>query len=69
MIQYLSKNQDRKAVLCGGMEGAMKKKELSTDVLIIGGGTAGCFAAMTLGKEKMQTALCVKTYCFQCQSG
>ena len=52
MIQYLSKNQDRKAVLCGGMEGAMKKKELSTDVLIIGGGTAGCFAAMTLGKEK-----------------
>ncbi|HRL56766.1 MAG TPA: adenylyl-sulfate reductase subunit alpha, partial [Lachnospira sp.] len=30
----------------------MKKKELSTDVLIIGGGTAGCFAAMTLGKEK-----------------
>ena len=52
MIQYLSKNQDRKAVLCGGMEGAMKKKELSTDVLIIGGGTAGCFAAMTLGKNK-----------------
>lgn len=52
MIQYLSKNQDRKAVLCGGMEGAMEKKELSTDVLIIGGGTAGCFAAMTLGKEK-----------------
>ena len=52
MIQYLSKNKDRKAVLCGGMEGAMKKKELSTDVLIIGGGTAGCFAAMTLGKEK-----------------
>lgn len=53
MIQYLSKNQDRKAVLCGGMEGAMKKKELSTDVLIIGGGTAGCFAAMTLGKKKI----------------
>ena len=34
------------------MEGDMKKKELSTDVLIIGGGTAGCFAAMTFGKEK-----------------
>lgn len=26
--------------------------EIFTDVLIIGGGTAGCFAAMTLGKEK-----------------
>lgn len=60
MIQYLSKNQDRKAVLCGGMEGAMKKKELSTDVLIIGGGTAGCFAAMTLGKEKNISVLLLK---------
>lgn len=28
----------------------MKMKELTTDVLIIGGGTAGCFAAITLGK-------------------
>jgi adenylylsulfate reductase subunit A len=30
----------------------MKRKELTTDVLIIGGGTAGCFAAITLGKYK-----------------
>lgn len=30
----------------------MKKKEITTDVLIIGGGTAGCFAAITLGKQK-----------------
>lgn len=29
----------------------MKTKNLETDVLIIGGGTAGCFAAYTLGKE------------------
>ena len=28
----------------------MKMKELATDVLIIGGGTAGCFAGITLGK-------------------
>ena len=52
MIQYLSKNQDRKAVLCGGMEGAMKKKELSTDVLIIGGGTAGLFCGDDARKRK-----------------
>jgi adenylylsulfate reductase subunit A len=30
----------------------MKKEKRTTDVLIIGGGTAGCFAAYTLGKEK-----------------
>ena len=29
----------------------MKTKRLETDVLIIGGGTAGCFAAYTLGEE------------------
>ena len=29
----------------------MKTKRLETDVLIIGRGTAGCFAAYTLGKE------------------
>ena len=29
----------------------MKTKKLETEVLIIGGGTAGCFAAYTLGKE------------------
>ena len=29
----------------------MKTKKLETDVLIIGGGTAGCFADYTLGKE------------------
>ncbi len=30
----------------------MERKILETDVLIIGGGTAGCFAAYTLGLEK-----------------
>ena len=27
----------------------LKIKELETDVLIIGGGTAGCYAAITIG--------------------
>jgi adenylylsulfate reductase subunit A len=30
----------------------LQRKEIRTDVLIIGGGTAGCFAAMTLGSRK-----------------
>ena len=30
----------------------MDFRELTTDVLIIGGGTAGCYAAITLGQEK-----------------
>lgn len=30
----------------------MRTKKITTDVLIIGGGTAGCFAAITLGKHK-----------------
>ena len=35
------------------MEGeAMETRNITTDVLIIGGGTAGCFAALTLGKHK-----------------
>ena len=29
----------------------MKTKRLETDVLIIGGGTAGCFAAYDFGKR------------------
>lgn len=32
----------------------MKSKIIKTDVLIIGGGTAGCFAAMTLAKNEPQ---------------
>lgn len=30
---------------------ALKRKRINTDVLIIGGGTAGCYAALTLRKE------------------
>ena len=30
----------------------MERKVIDTDVLIIGGGTAGCFAGITLGKRK-----------------
>ncbi len=33
------------------MKDRLQKKELSTDVLIIGGGTAGCYAALTLSKN------------------
>ena len=29
----------------------MKIEKLSTDILIIGGGAAGCFAAITISKE------------------
>ena len=28
----------------------MEKKKIATDILIIGGGTAGCYAAYILGK-------------------
>lgn len=31
-------------------ENGMEKRHIETDILIIGGGTAGCFAAYTLGK-------------------
>ena len=30
----------------------LKRSRLETDVLIIGGGTAGCYAAIKLGAEK-----------------
>ena len=33
------------------MVACMETKEIRTDVLIIGGGTAGCFAGITLGKQ------------------
>ena len=29
----------------------METRKIKTDVLIIGGGTAGCFAAITLGRK------------------
>lgn len=35
----------------------MKKEKITTDVLIIGGGTAGCFAAYTLGKNRKISVL------------
>lgn len=35
----------------------MKKERIETDILIIGGGTAGCFAAYTLGQEKKYRVL------------
>ena len=38
----------------------MRTKELEADVLIIGGGTAGCFAGITLGKEKNRKVLVVE---------
>jgi adenylylsulfate reductase subunit A len=38
----------------------MQTKKIETDVLIIGGGTAGCFAAYTFGKEKEISVLLVE---------
>ena len=38
----------------------MDFRELTTDVLVIGGGTAGCYAAITLGQEKDVNVLIVE---------
>ena len=38
----------------------MDFRELTTDVLVIGGGTAGCYAAITLGQEKNVNVLIVE---------
>ena len=38
----------------------MKNRIIDTDVLIIGGGTAGCFAGITLGKKKKLDVLIVE---------
>ena len=38
----------------------MENRIIDTDVLIIGGGTAGCFAGITLGKKKDLDVLIVE---------
>lgn len=41
--------------LCRNMQGGtwrLKNRIIDTDVLIIGGGTAGCFAGITLERRK-----------------
>ena len=38
----------------------MKNRIIDTDVLIIGGGTAGCFAGITIGKKKDLDVLIVE---------
>ena len=38
----------------------MDFRELTTDVLVIGGGTAGCYAAITLGQKKDVNVLIVE---------
>ena len=35
----------------------LKRKEINTDVLIIGGGTAGCYAALTLSEKSNLSVL------------
>lgn len=40
--------------------GKLERRHLETDVLIIGGGTAGCYAAIRLGAEKDLRALVVE---------
>lgn len=34
------------------MKNRLNTKEITTDVLIIGGGTAGCYAALVLSEQK-----------------
>ena len=38
----------------------LKIRELETDVLIIGGGTAGCYAAVTISKNSDLSVLVVE---------
>lgn len=38
----------------------MKIKKLKTDILIIGGGTSGCYAALTIGKKSKDKVLIVE---------
>ena len=41
----------------------MKQKRLKTDILIIGGGTAGCYAALTIAaKSDAQILICEKAH-------
>ena len=37
----------------------LERKILKTDVLVIGGGTAGCYAALTLSKEEVVNIIVV----------
>ena len=39
------------------IEKVMEKKELTTDILIIGGGTAGCYAAVTAARRSPKTRI------------
>lgn len=48
--QYLKENENKK----------LQIKELKTDVLIIGGGTAGCYAAITLDKKSDLSVIVVE---------
>ena len=41
------------------IEKEMEKKELTTDILIIGGGTAGCYAAVTAARRSPKTRILV----------
>ena len=41
------------------IEKVMEKKELTTDILIIGGGTAGCYAAVTAARKSPKTRILV----------
>ena len=39
------------------MENGLTIKRLTADVLIIGGGTAGCYAAITIGRRSGRSVL------------
>ncbi len=62
-IYYVYMEIDFARRLCRNMQGGtwrLKNRIIDTDVLIIGGGTAGCFAGITLGKKKDLDVLIVE---------
>lgn len=62
-IYYVYMEIDFARILCRNMQGGtwrLKNRIIDTDVLIIGGGTAGCFAGITLGKKKDLDVLIVE---------
>lgn len=62
-IYYVYMEIDFARRLCRNMKGGtwrLKNRIIDTDVLIIGGGTAGCFAGITLGKKKDLDVLIVE---------
>lgn len=54
--KYLDENNNGKGVK------SYENRKISTDVLIIGGGTAGCYAALTISENSDKRFLSVKKH-------